>query len=333
MKLSKLIILLIFIQYFFSCSKDGQIENEENIKEKIITLPISVYGEITDITTSPLKAISTDDICAIQVYTLKSDNTVEPYSYGVFDNITGLTIDLVEGKEYQFFCSINKQVKNKAYFFTEWDAYSSFNEVTFNKGKPSSINNKFIYTKETTINFNTPLIRMVDGENYEYPNIENFFGFVYRYEAIENGSVNFEMIRTSFGIKIVAENFTEGKLQFKFKNDPTFSFNYPTLEFQGIFKFTGSELGVISNETYGQDISVSIDWIKNDGTLVSQVSAEPIKFYTNKLTTIKLKVSDITSESKSFSFGIVEDGSDMTAGDTYEIERGKDPTITTPVNP
>lgn len=334
MKLSELIFLLILVQYLISCSKDGQIpENIENKDEKLITLSIGVYGEITDITTSPLKSTSIDDIYAIQVYTVKSNNTVEPYSYGVFDNITGLTIDLVEVKEYQFYCSVNKQVKDKVHFFTEWDAYSSFNVVTFNKGIPASINNDFIYTKETTVDFNSHGIRMVDGNNYEYPNIENFFGFIYRYEAVENGSVDIDMLRTSFGIKIVTENFTEGELQFKLKNDPTFSITYPILEFQDLFKFSGSELGVLNNEPFGQDISLSVNWIKNDSTVVSQVSAEPIKFYTNKLTTIKLKVSDITSESKSFSFGIVEDDTDMPEGDTYEFERGNEPTITTPVNP
>lgn len=333
MKLSKFIFLLIFIQCFFSCSKDGQIiEDVDNKEEKLITVSIGVYGEITDITTSPLKSTSTDDLWAIQVYTVKSNNTVEPYSYGVFDNITGLTIDLIEGNQYQFLCSVNKQAKNKVHFFTQWEAYSSFHVTTFNNGKPASITNEFIYTKESTID-NSYSIRMLDGNDYEYPNIENFFGFVYRYEAVENGSVDIDMLRTSFGIKIVTENFTEGELQFKFKNDPTFSITYPTLEFLDLFKFFGSELGVLNNEPFGQDISLSVNWIKNDGSVVSQVSSEPIKFYTNKLTTIKLKVSDITSDSKSFSFGIDVDETDIPEGDTYEIERGNEPTITTPVNP
>ena len=103
------------------------------------------------------------------------------------------------------------------------------------------------------------------------------------------------MKRVSFGVKCIAENFTEGKLNIQLDKAPLLIMEYPATTIEEIFTFENE--GWISNgnawtaDDYSETIPFSITWTKNDGAVVPLV-AQNITFKRNKLTTITVKIND-----------------------------------------
>ncbi len=79
----------------------------DNVKDDVISVNLTLSGEVT-VSEEPLtKSISSDDLVGIQVY--QND---EPYAYGLFDDASRMSINLHTGKKYSFKSQLIKNGKS-----------------------------------------------------------------------------------------------------------------------------------------------------------------------------------------------------------------------------
>lgn len=156
------------------------------------------------------------------------------------------------------------------------------------------------------------------------------------YQTYENGTVEIEMKRVSFGVRFIAENFTEGILNVQISEAPLLSIIYPSTSVEGIFTFNNSlEFGhspygnIWMRDDYSETIPVVITWVKEDGNSMP-VANRNITFKRNKLTTITVKINDAGVEN---GVNISTENEDIQPGDNIVIdangsgEGNVDPTV------
>lgn len=292
------------------------------VKEHIVSF--GFYGEITDITESPLSRAATDDLYGIQVYsTLANGAEYKPYAYGLFDDKTKMNIKLLEGYKYRFISTMIVDGKNKLY-------HSPGFLLPINvEGGRSTLNNNFTYsTSSGMYMMDSGAATMSDGSSYNIPKLDRYFGETTEYIPSENKSISINMRRVSFGIKVILENFNEGKSMIAMKGAPAISIQYPEIEINELFTFGGRySTGIWTEDDYTETIPLSVSWEKVDGSVVPLVSQD-ITFKRNKLTTITVKVKDNSVDNM---VDITQDNTVMGQGDNITIDTSS--SSNTEVNP
>lgn len=84
------------------CDEDEEISgsvSETPETGEYIDVRIGLGGDLITVSEDPLtKAIDTDDITWIQIY----DSDGDPYAYGLFDDVSDITVSLKAGETYSF---------------------------------------------------------------------------------------------------------------------------------------------------------------------------------------------------------------------------------------
>lgn len=297
--------------------------NEDNPTEsKGHEVRIGFSGEITSITDSPLsRASGAKDWYAIQVYSCPTDSSTLTYSYyasGRFDNKDDMVVYLMDGYKYMFDVTMIVDGSEKVGNWT--------------------INNKFTFSSTQCI---TDLyyggLNLWSDDNYNMsqwfnrPNVDRFLGSTSDYVPTDDGTVNVEMKRVSFGVKFVPQKFTEGSLNINIDGTPTMTMKAGDTEIQDIISFNNlgcqgypcfrTEEDAKNNPNmypegycYSENIPVSIVWIKTDGTKVP-IASQEITFKRNRLTTIEFTVGE-TGTSNSINLTSDEE---LQTGDTITV--------------
>lgn len=288
--------ILSVLLCLYSCSggnsiiEEPTIEKPTNPKEYIVNLGFS--GEITNIEESPLSRAVTNDLYGIQVYSKPSSGSeYKPYAYGLFDDKANINIKLLEGYNYKFECTMIVDGKNKIHNYN--GGYSM--PFSLSMGEVTVIQRAFIYSSSSYMN------NIAYGASVEIGNsgvlyhskTDRYYGQISDYNPVENGNVSINMKRVSFGLKVITEGLTEGRIKITLKDASDLYITYPNIEVQDIFAFQGTygpDADWIS-DTYSETIPLSMSWEKSDGAVVPLVTKD-ITFKRNKLTTITVKVKD-----------------------------------------
>lgn len=287
--------ILSVLLFLYSCSggnsiiEEPTIEKPTNPKEYIVSLGFS--GEITNIEESPLSRAVTNDLYGIQVYSKPSSGgEYKLYAYGLFDDKANMNIKLLEGYKYKFECTMVVDGKNKIYK----DSQGYYLPFFLSPGGGVSVQHTFVYSTSSQM---TALVYGVSTEvekgAVKHLRADRYYGQVLDYDPIENGNVGIEMKRVSFGLKVITEGLTEGKIKITLKDASDLYITYPNIEVQDIYVFYGT-YGSGSSwilDTYSETIPLSMTWEKSDGAIIPLVSQD-ITFKRNKLTTITVKVKD-----------------------------------------
>ncbi|MCD8029678.1 MAG: hypothetical protein LUF85_02265 [Bacteroides sp.] len=252
-------------------------------------------GEIKDITELPLSRNGSDDLYGIQIYTaLPESDTYAPYAYGLFDDLTGLTVKLLEGNKYKFVATMVVDGKNRLY------SYENLYAEPFATSKSNTpILPDFQYSSNIhmyNISFGSAFLSTA---HYMSPNLDRFYGVVRDYIPVEDGTVTIEMIRTAFGLKIIAEGLEEGMLEVNVENSPPMQIRHPETEIKEIISFYGIHSGyeyLYDNQTdYSEDYLVSITWKKDDNTALP-IANQTLTFKRNKLYVVTVEIDDSAME-------------------------------------
>lgn len=319
--MKKLFFLIIAALTIAGCSKEEinvpQTTPEPTKKE--YTMSFGFYGEITDITESPLSRANSSDLYGIQVYS-KPENEVEykPYAYGVFDDKSQMTIKLLEGYKYKF--SSTMVVDGKTKIHSKDGKYS----YPFYINSNLSIDNYFTYSsnKEMTLSITRGGSGILINNQYtipDRPNIDRYYGELADFTPSENGVISLNMKRVVFGVKVVAEGLKEGRILMALEGDmPAMFIEYPATESQNIYTFSNSYANSMAwtTDNYTETVSVTISWEKADGATVP-LATQDVTFRRNKLTTINVKVKDSSVNNK---VDITLDNSEMGQGDYINID-------------
>lgn len=168
--------------FAISCSNDAtdepQAPNKPTEHPKMVTVSFAMKGDVT-VEETPLSRTAGEeteskDLYGINVYYDKDlDGKInDVYGYGLFDNVSDMTISLLTGFKYKFICSLVKDGKEKLgqYFATDgrWTSnhqgycfpfcksYMSYQENAFNYDiynynyydAPTILENKFILNED-----------------------------------------------------------------------------------------------------------------------------------------------------------------------------------------
>ena len=322
--MKKILLILLVSIGIFSCSTSNDPIAETNNPPKEYTVSLGFSGEITSIEDSPLTKATTTNLYGIQVYSTPSTGgEYKPYAYGLYDDISSISIKLLEGYKYKFACTMVVDGKNR---ISTWEEgyYEPFsvNGVT-------KLENKFIYSnKEMTYIDNG--YAYLKNNVYWVPNIDRYYGEYTDYIPKEDKTIAIEMKRISFGAKFITEGLTEGAINITIKDAPQQTIKYgETTEIENIFTFKNSYPygNTWTQDTYTETIPISISWTKADGAVVPLVTQD-ITFTRNMLTTITVKVKD---SSLSNGLSVSQESAEMGNGGSVVIDTSN--STDTPVNP
>jgi hypothetical protein len=330
--MKKMYLFLFFIAIFLSCSKVEITPETPQEEAKIYTVSFKMGGEITSISDSPLRA-TPNDLYGIQVYSkAHEDDSESPYAYGLFDDPTSISIKLMSGYIYSFVCTMVVDGKNKLSGSVLEGYTQPFTNTEGSVQNRTKISTNFIYSSNGSLAYIDKGLSYIytpggGDKSYSRPNTDRYYGTTSDFVPSENGIVNINMKRTVFGVKIVAQDFSEGKLAIQLTDCPLITLTYPTTEIQEIYAFSNVVYAYIDSDYYTENVNLQINWIKNDGATVP-IANQTLTFTRNKLTTINVKVDDLAVNN---GIGIDLDNTPINEGDTINV--GVNNSIDTPVNP
>ena len=290
-------------------------------QEHKVRTQLNFTGEILKIKESPLSRgdeNTAKDWYAIQVYQQDSTKvitdtvankfywlrTTTPYAYGLFDDVSNLELDLVEGKTYKIEAVMIKEASDSVdniyclgggFLSEPTNSFKVTLNVYFSSDDFASDGfNRLVYKKDT---------------GYYRPYLEEFYGCTTGYTPKEGSSASISMKRCSFGVKLKANDFTEGTITAKIQYSPNITMTPEQTEVQKIisFKYLDREQEIIL---------VTIYWTKPDGTEVL-LGSKNITFKRNTLTTIEFTPKAATISQKLNAITVVSE--EWQVGETIVI--------------
>ena len=324
MKALRFLSLLLTMMTLWSCSSNEEVitpEVEELAKEYMVS--IGFKGEIT-FSEAPLSRASGNDLYGIQVYSCGAtdeENNYKEYAYGLFDDLETMNIKLIEGYKYKFISTMI--VNGKNIIFNVDGLYSSpFGYLT-----DPLLNNSFTYSNDETLTGSTEVGNIKYGyssltNNFQghRPNIDRYYGEYTDYVPAENGNVSINMKRTVYGLKVTANNLTEGTLSIAMAEAPVVTIAHPDTEVEDIFTFRYVSKAY-STEDYSETIATTFTWNRTDGVAIP-LGTHDIAFKRNKQTIVTVEINDASVQN---ALSLSLESETMGEGNTYTVE---DNTIT-----
>lgn len=283
-----------------SCGKENLPSPAEDTSDEYVEVALNCTGEIIDQGQTPLSRAGSDDLYYIQVFEVDEENEAEPflpYIHGLFDhNPSGSRIELKGGKNYMFISTMVENGKNliyreASYYYAPFgcDITNSFTEV-----------NSFPILQEHNNTYSAWLsVADLCNVNSEYmgryytPNVPRYFGLT-EYVAQKDGSVQIEMIKTYFGLDVVSEGFKDSDMiSVTLDGAPEFNILANTQTQSPIiysfYDIIEAYYQYLDGRVYSELISVGVRLYDNETGRWKPVTAEPVRFYRNMKTTIRIK--------------------------------------------
>lgn len=322
--MTKIYLLISIIGIVFASCSNSKENNEDvdpiNLEPKEYIVSLGLTGEI-DIQESPLSKASSDDLYGIQVYSKTSKTDYKPYAHGLFNDRAMLKIKLKSNETYKFIVSmVPNGIK------TIWYNMDGYCHPFYVGGKEYKLNNLFEYNELyfDGLNKGSAAIYINSPSLFDIPNIERYYGEISEYIPSEGSTVSINMKRVCFGAKFIAEGLTEGKLHINITGAPELIITYGgDNEIRDIFTFSHKYPYIESwtNDDYSETIPLSVSWEKDNGVVIDLINKD-ITFKRNILTTINIKVKDISIEDIDNSIGITHETEDFILGENITIESG-----------
>lgn len=299
----RLFIAISCCLFIASCEKASNITE---VEKELITVKLSCIGEISDIITTPLRSssLTSKDLCAIQVYSLDANGKTTPYARGLFDDLSNVSITLVDGNQYKFKALYLKNAKNKIDNI-EGGYFKPFNTSA---SSTSSVTNTFDYNNSEqfrNLSYESGTFEMY-GSQYDRYNDELYYGRIDSYTPSKNGNVSISLKKSFWALKVVAnwgKSITKGELQIGINRAPSLSLPYSksTNSIETYISLVNYD-EPLSNENCSENVNVSINYVV--GGTTTPVANQNIDFQRNTLTTLVVSigadpVNDMTFEFES----------------------------------
>ena len=312
-----------------ACQEKSIIPDVPAQDQEVYTVQLGFGGE-WDVTYEPLtRGNDNNDLYGIQVYSAPVDEnntstTWSYYAYGVYEDVSNVSISLVKGFKYKFVATMVVDGKDKT---TEKDY------PFYVSGKPISMTNCFWYSKEyyfydKLVSGYTRLKR--EGSRYfDHPNTERYYGELEGYvpEESNNDKVKIHMKRTSFGAKFIAQGklAVAGQLEVLMYDAPEVVIDLANeKQHDDIYTFKNVKAAHdFKTGNYEEDIDVTINWYyqTEDGSTVTvPLGTHKITYKRNATTVVKVNLENTNVEG-GIGFELMEVGA-MEAGPEYEVNDG-----------
>lgn len=309
MKIMDKIWLLAAMFTFSACGSDetivGQEEPEKELKEYTVSLKLG--GEITT-SEAPLARAETEstDLYGVQVSRKKDgESSYKKFAYGLFDNVSDMKINLLEGSVYEFVIALVKD--GKSFFSKDSDGYGQpfHKQSTSLKVEGTVLNNYFEYSTSW---------KMASLGNGYYYEADWYYGETKDYTPSVNGTVEIDLKHTVFGLQYEVSGITDGTVSVTIKNDKRTFFTE-----SGITADYTSEEKIIAfydvynawqyADNYTENLSVTVNWRRGIG-VVQDLGTKTIQVKRNVMNIVRIQLG---SNDGNAAFGITtEDDSSMT---------------------
>ena len=324
----KKLLLILSLAFFVACGEGTLIDvPSEQIEPKSYTVSFGMVGEIT-VENAPLSKASPDDLYGIQVYSKTATGTdyYTACAYGLFDDKSKMTINLLEGYIYKFHATMVVDGKNIISFYD-----SGYSKPFTVQHQDIKLENKFIWSAnemDNGLRAGYSYIKEADGFGAYYrPFTDRYYGEIMDYTPIKNGNIDLNMKRVVFGVKFVADGLSEGKLIIQMSKSPKLMIESGSTEIEKLVTFEGNFGSAWITDGHSEEVPITITWEKADGVTVPFIS-QTVTFTRKQLSTITIKIRDAGVNS---GMNITEEAGDLTAGDDHIFDGGDG--IETPVKP
>ncbi|MBR5300180.1 MAG: hypothetical protein IKU36_08030, partial [Bacteroidales bacterium] len=301
--------------------------------QEVYTVQLGFGGE-WDVTYEPLtRGNDNNDLYGIQVYSAPVDENSTStswshYAFGLFDDVSNLSINLLKGFKFKFEATMVVDGKNKLPMMNYEFGYNDPFDVY---GAPiaNCQINKFQYTNASYFQHHkTGTTYIIDGY-YSHSTTERYYGELVDYvpEESKNDKAKIHMKRTSFGAKFMAQGklATAGQLEIRMTSAPIIVIDLTQeKQYDNIYTFQNlNDAYNYKNGNYEEKIDVSINWYyqTEDGSTVTvPLGTHKIAFKRNATTVVKVNLENTNVEG-GVGFEFMEVGA-MEAGPEYEINDG-----------
>lgn len=296
---------LASVMAFAACEQEVDPVNPDNTPE-IYTVKLNCTGEI-DVNQVPLTRFTPDenDLYGIQVYykPVSGNNSYKKYAYGLFDDLTNVTIDLIADYKFKFCVDVVDDGKTKVYSdgieieavnytgygypFKAYNNYEGTRNLSITK-----VSNEFIYSEDCYFD-NLGSSFQVVGSTSQYWNpdgVETYYGEAEIIPTYDGEQLSIFLKRMVFGIKVVADDFlTEGIVSVGF------DWSYTPKVYMNSFTLTPDNKSVEKiytncHRNYWYPVEeladatewgyINLSWTKDDGTVLT---LKPQQVFFNRL--------------------------------------------------
>lgn len=341
MKIKKLMFAaMASIMSFAACEEPVEPNLPDELPE-IYTVKLNCAGEI-GVTQQPLSRFTPDnnDLYAVQVYYRpNSGGSYKYYAYGLFDDVSNLTVELLADYQYRFAIDMIDEAKDIVYcdsVLIDTNHYLGYGEpfMAYN-GYNASANlsitklmNELVYSEDyyfqnvgglhATSN-GLSSIKFKDGTSHCDPkDVERYFGLITGYVPSADGeTISIFMKRMVYGLKVVAGDFLkEGTLtveNYGYDYD-NFTLTPDNKVYEAVYAYH-YPYSWYNSQDPSTTRSLTFTWTKADGTSVSLETQSP-KFSRLKQTIINVEFyEDETAGATKLS--LLYDEDPFTEGNSY----------------
>lgn len=283
-------------------------------EHEIYTVHLTCGGEV-EMSQQPLTRFTPDnnDLYGIQVsYKPVSGGSYKDYAYGLFDDISDLTIDLISDHTFKICVDLIDDGKNKVYSdgiqidsvnytgygypFQALNNYSGKSENTITK-----VSNEFVYSKEHYFKYLGTSFQVPGSNSYDWcpEGVESYYGITEVTPTADGETISVFLKRMVYGIKIIADDFlTEGVVNVKFDRYSSKAFTLTpdnkVVEKTYTYNNRASWYRYEELEDASDYIWVDFSWTKDDGTVL-KLKRQTIYFNRLKQTIINLTFYEDTT--------------------------------------
>lgn len=288
---------------------------------KTYTVALQLGGEILSVEYSDLSKGANDlDLYGIQVDTRVAGTMGEyaHYAYGLFDNLDNVTITLLDGNEYRFQVRLVKDGKERiehpymsdGYYY----AHPFFTNGSSNTGY-TPIGQVFNYSASTYFPFpNSPYVLHQLNALISYPDVDSYYGELSGFVPGNSQTATINVKRVAFGLHVIADGLTEGKLIIQMEGAPALEIAYPETEMDKIVSMSDVS-AAWTTDNYKVSLSTSFSWVKDNEEEVP-LATQSLDFYRNKKTTITVQVQN---NNPGASLAVIPENTPMGDGGSYNI--------------
>lgn len=292
LSLSAILILL----FSSSCTEDVSMDENTVDNEEYVTVNIKLSGEVLEVTQEPMtKGLTTNDLTAIQINEVVVNDHEEevPYAWGLFDDVSNISVKLKKGTKYNIEATSIINGKNIVYkngSGYELPFIQSYSKYTFVTNTfDVSYSTKFEYLYESSVDMNYgDYIR-----HYQYSNVDKYYmkGYII---PEDNSDINIEMNRVSSGLKVIANNLESGCLIIESHEFNKIEIN-PGEEFDEIYTIPWYNFDQGYKDSWKDDCktSTTMTFTYQDASgEKTQIASQKIEFTRNKKTVITVNIPD-----------------------------------------
>lgn len=319
-------------------------------EQEVYTVKLACAGEL-DVTHAPLTKGENTDLYGIQVYYAPvSGGNYQRYAYGLFDDVSDISLELIA--DYKYKVVVDMIVDGKNVIYSSNMNTPEQQEVLMGYGNPfrtynkaltntwdnlTPINNELVITQDVYFDTLGGYIQLPDGVKSDLPKgIDVYYGKQEGYIPEEDGAtIIINMKRMIFGLKVIAD-VNQGVVKGLLGND---RLDYGTTSSDDRFSLTAPS-NLVYEATYAYDSRdhwygyevqdqattweyIDFEWVKDENTTL-KLDGQRIDFIRMKQTIVNVTFFEDESAGKN-KFSMVFDDLEMSENEkTYTFGDDQD---------